>query len=174
MKLNRILPYLTLVAFSALGLPDTRSATAQETAILEISGAIGSCETRNRDGQCAARFTFEELRAIGMTTVKTVTPYTDGAPVFEGVLLRALLAHVGAEHAPLEMITLNDYRATIPAADPHDHDVLLALVRDGQRMSVRDRGPVWVIYPSRDGKELDVLMHDHKMVWQLSQILVLQ
>lgn len=164
------------LAFIGIGLSSfmMQAAQAKDNTILEISGAISSCETINSAGECSVRFTFEELRALGTSVVATVTPYTDGVPVFEGVLLRDLLAYVGAEDGALEMIALNDYRATIPARDAHDHGVLLAMKRDGEPMSVRDRGPIWVIYPSGSGSPLDVLAHDHKMVWQLSEILVLK
>lgn len=173
MRLKRITAYLSIMAISLNGFV-LQPAEAEDVIILKISGAIGSCETINSAGKCTVRFTFEDLRAIGTTVVATVTPYTDGEPVFEGVLLRDLLAHVEAEEAPLQMIALNDYRATIPAQDPNEHDVLLAMKRDGERMPVRDRGPIWVIYPSENDVAMNMLRHDHKMVWQLSEIVVLK
>lgn len=173
MRLLRITNFMMFIAIGMTGFV-VNPVAARDTTILEISGAIASCETRSPAGECAVRFNFEDLLAIGTTAIATVTPYTDGIPVFEGVLLRDLLAYVGAEDAPLKMVALNDYRVTMPAQDPHEHDVLLAMKRDGEPMPVRDRGPIWVIYPSEDNAALDVLMHDHKMVWQLSEIMVLK
>jgi hypothetical protein len=66
---------------------------------------------------------------------------------------------------------LNDYKATIPFSDLDEYPVLLALSQNGAAMSVRDKGPIWMIYP--DPEPSGEFVHQHrnaKMVWQLERL----
>jgi hypothetical protein len=50
--------------------------------------------------------------------------------------------------------------------------VLFALQRDGRPFSVRERGPVWVVYPWSQHPELDDRLHRQRSIWQLTEIVV--
>jgi hypothetical protein len=65
---------------------------------------------------------------------------------------------------------LNQYDETIPLADFHTYDVLLALRMNGRPMRVRDKGPIWIIYPWSDYPELDDFLTREKSVWQLTAL----
>ena len=41
----------------------------------------------------------------------------------------------------------NDYAITLPLDDVQADAPLLAFLMDGQPMSLRDKGPVWMVYP---------------------------
>src|SRR5262245_16803948 len=69
---------------------ETLPAPAGEV-ILTVDGLIAN----TTDGK-EARFDVAALEALGLTTVKTSTPWTDGAVTYEGVLGRVLMEHVGA------------------------------------------------------------------------------
>ena len=88
------------------------------------------------------------IEALGWETITTVTPFTEGPQEFAGVPLSALAEATGAEGTVIEAVAINDYTAQIPAAHMAEHDVFLALDLNGEPMRVRDRGPVWIIYPS--------------------------
>jgi len=110
--------------------------------ILTVEGAI---ENRNTDA--GAIFDFEMLESLPRHAVTTTTPWTQGKQTFEGVRMADILAHVGATGNLLTAYALNDYFIDIPVGDIATFDVLLADTHNGDRMSVRDKGPLWIIYP---------------------------
>ena len=141
--------------------------TPQGPVILTVSGAIAHT---NVDG--AARFDHAMLARIGTTTLKTTTPWTEGVITFEGVLARDLMAAVGAAGESVLAVALNDYEKEIPASDFENRDVLVAWNLDGRRMRVRDKGPLWIIYPKKRDAEPHSLETRSRMVWQLHELRV--
>ena len=86
------------------------------------------------------------------------------------MLVSRLLDALGAAGTELRTFALNDYAVTIPIAELRAYPVLLALDRDGQPLSVRERGPLWVIYPWSQHPELDDRVHRQRSIWQLRAI----
>lgn len=107
---------------------------------------------------------------VGLTNLVTETPWTEGLVTFTGVLVRDLLDHYRITGTAVEAQALNDYRATIPVADFYRYDVLLACKADGVRLTPRDKGPFWLVYPWSDVPELDNRTHHQRSVWQIRQI----
>ena len=130
--------------------------------ILTIDGKIA--------GGVPLDFTSSQLEAIGAATVTTSTPWHEGAPSFEGVSMSALLAHVGATGEVAEVLALNNYRTTIPLADFSEYPVLLALQQDGEYMTVRNKGPLFIIYPFDDFDELRTDLYYSRSAWQVRSI----
>src|SRR5690606_26582382 len=110
--------------------------------LLTITGAI---EVTNAPG--AAEFDAEMLQALPGRATTTGTPWTQGKPTYEGPLLRSILDAVGARGDTLKVGALNDYSADIPIEDIQSYDVILAVTKDGQPISIRDKGPLIVVYP---------------------------
>ena len=110
------------------------------------------------------------LLAWGTDELRTTTPFTDGPSAFSGVLASRLLDGLGADGTQLLTRALNDYAVAIPIAELRALPVLLALDRDGQPLSVRERGPLWVIYPWSQHPELDDRIHRQRSIWQLTAI----
>ncbi len=121
----------------------------------------------------SATYTLEELLALPQTTVVTTNDYVDTATTFQGPRLRAVLEplNVGPD-TTLKMVALNDFSSSVPAVDAFDYDVILAVLRDGEPMSVRDKGPIWVIYPMDDHAELRNDSFNGRLVWQLKTIAI--
>ena len=110
------------------------------------------------------------LLAGGTDVLRTTTPFTDGVSTFSGVLASRLLDRLGADGTVLRTRALNDYAVTIPMSDVATFPVLLALDQDGRALSVRERGPIWVIYPFSDHPELDQRVYRQRSIWQLSDV----
>ena len=110
--------------------------------VLVITGDIARANGPNR-----ASFDIDMLKQIGMTSLVTSTPWTEGTSKFEGVLARDVLRYVGARSDHITAISMNDYLVEIPIKDFVDHDVIFALKRDGRFLGVRDMGPVLIVYP---------------------------
>ena len=121
----------------------------------------------------AASFSLEELLDMPQTTVVTKNDYVDDTTEFRGPRLSTLLERFGVDRTQtLQMVALNDFTAEVPASDAYDYEVILAVLRDGDRMSVRDKGPIWVIYPMDDHPELRDEAYNGRLVWQLKEISV--
>ena len=140
--------------------------------ILPTIGAAQTILTVSTPEQ-SATYTLEELLALPQTTVVTTNDYVDTATTFQGPRLRAVLEplNVGPD-ASLKMVALNDFSSNVPAVDAFDYDVILAVLRDGEPMSVRDKGPIWVIYPMDDHAELRNDSFNGRLVWQLKTIAI--
>lgn len=146
----------------AEGLPQPQGAP-----VLIVDGAV----TRtNRDG--AAVFDRAMLEDLGLHRVRTSTTWTEGARTFEGVLARDVLAAAGARGATVLAQAVNDYRIDIPVSDFADYDVLLALRMDGRDLTLRDKGPLWIVYPRDAHADLQNGALDHRWVWQLNRLRV--
>ncbi|MEQ6250184.1 molybdopterin-dependent oxidoreductase [Sulfitobacter sp. HNIBRBA3233] len=118
-------------------------------------------------------FTLEEILAMPQTTVVTKNDYVDETTIFQGPSLRSVLQEMDiTQDAALEMTALNDFSSQVPAADAFEYDVILAVLLNGERMSVRDKGPIWVIYPMDDNPELHDEIYNDRLVWQLKSISV--
>ncbi|WP_229738078.1 molybdopterin-dependent oxidoreductase [Sinisalibacter lacisalsi] len=120
-----------------------------------------------RVAEAPVELTRADLEALPQRSLITATTVTDGRPEFEGFLMRDLLEHLGAEGDSVVALALNDYRAEIPVSDFEDYDVLGALTMDGAQLSPRDKGPVWIVYPRDDHRELQDIRYDMRWVWQL-------
>lgn len=158
-----------VVAGLLSGTPLTADAASLPTpegpVILTVSGQIGV-----PNGE--AQFDRAGLESLGLHHLKTQTYWTEGVQDFEGILLRDLLRAVGAHGTVALMQALNDYSIEIPLSDAGSFDVLIAIKINGADMSIRDKGPLWLIYPIDQHPELDRKTTADKMIWQLSKITI--
>jgi hypothetical protein len=132
--------------------------------ILTVTGAI-----EGTNGADIARFDRAMLKALDWREVETFTTWTEGPQTYAGPTLLSLLDRVGARGDTLRAVALNDYEVLIPRSDAAKHGVILAIEHEGRPMRVRNRGPVFVIYPMDESEVADAPF-DPKMVWQLETI----
>ncbi len=158
---------LGLFASAAAARPARAAALAAPAGpvILTLRGKIAAGNAE--DG---ARFDLAMLDALPQGRFAGETPWTKGASVFTGPLMAAVLDAAGAGGDSLRVIALNDYSADIPLADIRAYRVILASRRDGAVMSVRDKGPLWVMYPMDTNPALRNETIYTRSVWQVSAI----
>jgi hypothetical protein len=135
--------------------------------ILTISGKISDT---NKDD--TAQFDRPMLEALGLETIETTTPWYTGSVKFEGVPLEKLMKRVGASGQTIVVTALNDYTTEIPMKDFTDYKVILALKRNGEYMPVRDKGPLFIVYPFDSKPELKSQTFYGRSAWQVAKILV--
>ena len=140
-----------------------------EPVVLTVRGRLGLTHA-----EAGVTFDMPTLERLGLIRFATPTAWTDGLVTFEGVLLSRLLEvlTVPGDVTALTMTALNDYQVVIPAADVHTWPVIIALKRDGQYMSIRNKGPLWVVYPRHAFPELEQAKHNSKWIWQLKEIVI--
>lgn len=118
-------------------------------------------------------FTLEEILAMPQTIIVTKNDYVDEATTFQGPSLRYVLEELEVTRdTTLKMVALNDFSVEVPAADAFEYDVILAVLLNGDTMSVRDKGPIWVIYPMDENPELHDDIYNGRLAWQLKNISV--
>lgn len=125
------------------------------------------------DGQSRSVLIEEtDFQNLPQTTIVTDTRWTEGEARFTGVLLRDLLEHLELPIREVTARALNDYEAVIPASDIETIDVLVANRMNGQPMPVREKGPLWIIYPLSERPDLLGPETEEKMVWQLHNLIL--
>lgn len=139
-----------------------------EPVILTVSGPLGQT---NADG--AARFDLAMLDSLPQRETRTTTPWHEGLQVFSGPRLSDLMAALGARGSELRVVALNDYAATMPWSDLETYPVILATRHNGRPMSVRQHGPLFVIYPFDEFPELRSEVYFTRSVWQIDRIEVM-
>ncbi len=158
-----------LRAAASLGLAAVLPARALERplgpVVLTLTGRV-----RNANDGKHAQFDMAMLEALPQTSFVTRTPWYARERRFSGPLLRDVLAAAGAQGSVLRLAALNDYRVDMPFEDTQRHDVILARLLDGRPMTVRDKGPLLVIYPFDDQAELRSMVYYSRSAWQLRTI----
>lgn len=135
--------------------------------ILTVTGSIAN----TNDGD-AAVFDRPMLEALGMDGFETTTPWYRGPVRFEGVRMQRLMQAVGASGESVMAVALNDYITTIPMSDFGRYGVLLAMRRDGADMPVRDKGPLFIVYPYDSEFELRSQQYYGRSAWQVAKLVV--
>lgn len=139
----------------------------QGPVILTIEGAI---EHTNVDG--TARFDRKMLEGLGMVDITTGTPWFDGKMTFSGAPLAAVLERVGVQGDMIKAVALNDYETDIPVSDAKDTGVILAMKVNGRDMTVRDKGPIFVIYPYDSEDRLETQTYYSRSAWQVTRLII--
>lgn len=120
-----------------------------------------------------AQFDMAMLEALPQRTLQTKTPWYSQPRRFTGPLLRDVLAAAGAQGSSLRLVALNDYQVDMPVDDALRHDVIVARLMDDKPMTVRDKGPLFIIYPFDAQPELRSAIYYGRSAWQLRTIDVL-
>jgi len=167
-RLPKYLSTLAVVAFffcPPTAQADTVLPAPTGRVILEISGAIEKHTTDE-----AAQFDLNQLKALPVGEITTSTPWTDGVTTFVGVSFEHLLTHVAAQGDTMRVTALNDYTATMSAQDLIEAGAILAYAKDGKRLTVRDKGPLWVIFPFDANEAYQTDAYWSMSVWQVKSI----
>ncbi len=160
---------LAPLASGVLGLAAGQPAWALESpkgrVVLTISG---SALKANQDGRVA--FDMDMLAALPQHSFTVQTPWYPQPRKFTGPLLRDVLALAGARGSSIQASALNDYHVSIPMEDVLRHEVLLARLMDDQPMPVRDKGPLFIIYPFDADQRLRSSIYYSRCAWQLKAL----
>ncbi len=130
--------------------------------VLTVRGLVAQVNAGDR-----ADFDMAMLEALPQHSYSTNTPWFKAARRFSGPLLRDVLAAAGASGQTLRAVALNDYKVEIPVADTQRHKMLLATRLDGAPMPVREKGPLFIVYPYDESADLRSERYYSRSAWQL-------
>jgi hypothetical protein len=111
--------------------------------------------------------TLDTLEQIEFTTT---TIWTDEDIVFSGVPLRALLTHLDLDGETIELVALTDYAVSMPIDAIEDNVPIIATRMNGETMSVRDKGPYWIVYPYDSNPMYQTETVYARSIWQLNRL----
>lgn len=143
--------------------------TPSDRPLLTVSGDITVTNVAD-----TAQFDLEMLQSMEQMTFTTTTIWTAGAKTFTGVPLAALLNRLGVTSGALRATAINDYSVEIPVGEIDEHAPIIAVSMDGNLMSRRDKGPLWVVYPYDSNARYRSEIVYSRSIWQLDRIEVLQ
>lgn len=113
---------------------------------------------------------LEALDAMDQVSFSTTTIWTDGLIDFSGVSLKALLEELEATGDTVEMVALNDYAVTIPRDELEDDAPIIATRMNGEEMTVRNKGPFWIVFPFDADDKYKTEIHYARSIWQLNRL----
>ena len=137
--------------------------------ILTVSGAISVT-----NGNGVAQFDEAMLKALPATEFTTSTIWTNGKQDFKGVSVKALLDLLGVTSGTLKATAINDYAIDIPVAEAGAQAPIIAYSDNGKPMSVREKGPLWVVYPYDASSDYRSELVYSRSIWQLDRIVVVK
>lgn len=115
-------------------------------------------------------FTRTELLALPQRSFDTGTIWSDGVDTYAGPTLAGVLAAAGVEQGNLRLHAVNDYNVNFPAERVEDEAPILAIEINGEPFSMREKGPIWVVFPFDDNPDYKTEDTFALSVWHLDQI----
>jgi hypothetical protein len=133
-----------------------------------------SVDLEQEDGGDTFVFDRVALAALPATTFETSTIWTDGVHSFTGVSLHILALEMGVSDGWFLATAINDYSVEIPLSDAVEGGPIIAYLMDGEEMSIRDKGPLWVIYPYDSDADFRSEVVFSRSIWQLDRLEILR
>ncbi len=93
----------------------------------------------------ALALSIGQLNALPQYEITTSTPWHTQARTFSGPRLSDVLALGDIQSNRIEIGSINGYQITLSSAELAPYDPILATHVDGEKMRIRDNGPIWLI-----------------------------
>ena len=154
-----------LASFLVLLCSSVAPTTGQDVMRLQVTATSSHFDSVELD--------LAALDALGQVEFTTTTIWTDGQTRFSGVPLKALLTQLNVNGSSVEMVALNDYAVTMPLDELEDGVPIVATRMNGETMSVRDKGPYWVVFPYDSDPKYSTETNYSRSIWQLNRLKVL-
>ncbi|THD75023.1 oxidoreductase [Thalassobius vesicularis] len=114
--------------------------------------------------------TMDELQAMPSAEFETSTIWTEGTHIFKGVWLADLAAFLSITEGEVYLSALNEYLVEFPVDEMERGGPLVAYERDGEPMSPRDKGPLWVVFPYDSDPKYQTESIYAQSIWQMDRI----
>ncbi|WP_414932644.1 hypothetical protein [Vibrio europaeus] len=117
---------------------------------------------------------LDEAMIFGLEqgTIRTNNHVVAEVVEYKGPKLASLLEYVGAKGKQVQVIAWDDYVVTISLDDIKKYGILLATHEAGVRMTIDDKGPLFVVLPFTEHAELRNDFYYSLSVWQVREIVV--
>jgi hypothetical protein len=152
-----------LASLPALALIGRSVGAAAGQDILSVRGPNAGTETL---------FSDEQLSALPQISFTTSTLWTEGDIEFSGPALHSVLnaANLSSGTEAIRLTALNDYSVTMERSLIEPMTPIVANRMNGSPFSVRDKGPLWVMFPFDQDIRFRSESYFALSIWQLSRI----
>ncbi|GGE23727.1 oxidoreductase [Primorskyibacter flagellatus] len=116
------------------------------------------------------RLDADGLRALPVAEFVTTTIWTEGPQSFAGVRMTDLLDRLGISSGTMILTAANGYQVRVPVADFGPDGAIIAYDRNGEAMTLRDKGPLWLVYPYDSDPKFRTEIIYANSIWQLDRI----
>lgn len=127
----------------------------------------------NKTDAFGAEFDREMLNSLQWGAIKTRTNWHKGLHLFEGPSGKSFAEALGLKpdtKLMFRVTALNGYEADVPVSDFFETGLILAMKRDGAIMTVRNKGPLFIIYPYDDNPQFNEDEYHIRSVWHIQKI----
>ncbi|MCC8256582.1 putative pterin-binding protein [Vibrio campbellii] len=112
-----------------------------------------------------------ELLELPQTTITTKIPWNPEASEYSGITMNTLLKFLDISiNKQVTFVALNDYKISIPKEDFLEYQPIIAIKENRKLMSIRKKGPYWLIYPLSTHPEINNTDFHAKMIWQIKDV----
>lgn len=140
---------------------------AEAPVLLVVEGSAGA----ENDG-VTAHFTMDDLRRLPSVSFETETIWFTGSQRFTGVPVAVLMRQLGVRKGMLKMIASDNFSRNISLSIAVENGAIIAYQRNGALMTVRNKGPLRLVYPFDDYPPLKRDELFSNAIWQLVRIVV--
>ncbi len=160
MNFSRLTFYCSVVAIFVF----FASPLKADEIILTVTG------NTDRSAAGAVEFTLEQFEALGLSKIKTSTPWHEDVVEFEGVPGHAFIKFMGSHGTEIDAIAINDYKVTIPIIDLTENGLIFATRKNSTPMTIREKGPVFAIYPFDSHEKINNDVYFSRAIWQIKSL----
>lgn len=147
--------------------------TAQASAEPVVLTVYGNIEL-NEQQHTQLDFTLSELQALTQADMTTAHPWSAEPRRYRGVDMISLLNNLFSQKniLSLQLEALNDFSVVVNWDQISSYSPILAWQENKQTMSLRNKGPLWLILPFDQVPQIQQADFLHFMIWQLRVIRV--
>ena len=120
------------------------------------------------------RFTDADLMALPQVTFATSTIWTNAIAQFSGPSLDSVLEAAGAADGDIRMTAINDYKVDLPRTWVEPASPIIATRIDGAPFGIREKGPLWLVFPFDSDDRFQTEEVYSFSIWQLTQIQIIK
>lgn len=124
-------------------------------------------------GQNPRSFTDNDLSELKQIEFSTSTIWTNTKAKFAGPPLQGLLDEVGAGPGSLRLRAVNDYMVVMPRDHIEAAAPIIANRIDGRPYNIRNKGPLWLVFPYDTHTRFQSEEVYAFSIWQLTHIEIL-
>jgi hypothetical protein len=154
------------------------AAVAADPVVLRIYAPVAASQgpgtassgTLTNDVAPVASYGMAFIKSLPQHSFVAQTPWYKKPVKFTGPLLRDVLAAAKVRGETINAVAIDDYRTKIPFSDSVLYHMVLAHQIDGETLTPKNKGPLFVVYPYDSKPELQSVRFYERSIWQLKSL----
>lgn len=120
--------------------------------------------------QVSEQYTLTQLQHLPQHEIRTKIPWTNETHTYRGPYLEEIFTLAKIKGEWLTLYALDHYQVSFNFKKIKMYKPILALQVDSKPLTIRTKGPIWLILPMSDYKELSAAIYNDYMIWHLIKI----